>query len=331
VSHLPRRQFLVATGALLTTPLCTFAQQQSKVWRVSILSPRARRASIESEPYEEFQNGMRDLSYVEGKNVQYEWRYADSIYERLPGLAASLVKLKIDVIVAATTPAALAAQRATRVIPIVIVAVSDPLGSGLVASLAQPGGNITGIANLQGDTSQKLLSLLVAALPKLSRVAVLSNPDNPTSERTYKNVQTASQTLGVVVFQVQARTPAEIAQAFPAMVRERADACYVIGDSFLFSQRGQLAELAAKARLPAIYPQRQHVEAGGLMSYGSNPAALYRRAATYVDKILKGARPTDLPVEQANVLELVLNRKAATALGIVFPQELVLRADQVID
>jgi len=274
---------------------------------------------------------MRDLSYVEGKNVQYEWRYADNMYERLPDLAASLVKLKVHVIVAATTPAALAAQRATSVIPIVIVAVGDPVGSGLVASLAQPGGNITGVTNLTGDASQKQLSLLVAALPRLSRVGVLSNPDNQSSEAAYKNVQTASKTLRVMVFRVQARTAAEIAQAFSAMARERADACYVIGDSFFFNQREQLAEMAAKARLPAIYAQRQHVEAGGLMSYGSNPAALYRRAATYVDKILKGARPADLPVEQANVLELVLNRKAATALGIVFPQELVLRADHVID
>jgi putative ABC transport system substrate-binding protein len=331
VSHLPRRQFLLATGALLTRPLCTFAQQQSKVWRVGILSPRARRASTESEPYEEFQKGMRDLGYVEGKNVQYEWRYADGMYERLPDLAASLVKLKIDVILAATTPAALAAQRATKVIPIVIVAVGDPVGSGLVASLAQPGGNITGITNLTGDASQKQLSLLVAALPKLSRVGVLSNPDNQSSEGAYKSVQTASKTLRVIVFRVQARTPAEIAQAFSAMARERADACYVIGDSFFFNQREQLAKLAAKAGLPAIYAQRQHVEAGGLMSYGANPVGLYRRAATYVDKILKGARPADLPVEQANVLELVLNRKAATALGIVFPQELVLRADEVID
>jgi len=254
---------------------------------------------------------MRDLSYVEGKNVQYEWRYADNMYERLPDLAASLVKLKVHVIVAATTPAALAAQRATSVIPIVIVAVGDP--------------------NLTGDASQKQLSLLVAALPKLSRVGVLSNPDNQSSEAAYKSVQTASKTLRVIVFRVQARTAAEIAQAFSAMARERADACYVIGDSFFFNQREQLAEMAAKARLPAIYAQRQHVEAGGLMSYGANPVGLYRRAATYVDKILKGARPADLPVEQANVLELVLNRKAATALGIIFPQELVLRADDVID
>jgi putative ABC transport system substrate-binding protein len=160
---------------------------------------------------------------------------------------------------------------------------------------------------------------------------VLSNPDNQSSEGAYKSVQTASKTLRVIVFRVQARTPAEIAQAFSAMARERADACYVIGDSFFFNQREQLAKLAAKAGLPAIYAQRQHVEAGGLMSYGANPVGLYRRAATYVDKILKGARPADLPVEQANVLELVLNRKAATALGIVFPQELVLRADEVID
>ena len=274
---------------------------------------------------------MRDLGYVEGKNVQYEWRYAEGMYERLPDLAASLVKLKIDVIVAATTPAALAAQHATRVIPVVFVAVSDPLGSGLVANLAQPGGNITGISNLMGDTSQKQLSLLVAVLPKLSRVGVLSNPGNRSNEGAYKSVQTASKTLGVIVFRVQARTAAEIAQAFSAMARERADACYVIGDSFFFSQREQLAELAAKARLPAIYSQRQHVVVGGLMSYGANPGGLYRRAATHVDKILKGARPAGIPVEQANVVELVLNRKAATALGITFPQELVLRADEVID
>ena len=327
-----RRQAVIALGAgVLAAPLVLFAQQPPKVWRIGFLVARSRPTSLDTDVLGAFTRGMLELGYIDGKNIVIEWRFADGKYERLAGLAADLVKLKVDLIVTGTTPPTQAAQQATKSIPIVMVSVGDPVGSGLVASLARPGGNITGVTNYSGDTSKKQLDLLVAALPKLSRVAVLINPDNQASEAIYKNVEAASQVTGVRIFSVPARTPGEIDSAFSVMVRERAQALLVLGDPLLFERRSQIADLAAKARLPAIYGQAQHAEAGGLMSYGSDVADVFRRAAYFVDKILKGAKPSDLPVEQPTKIDFVINLKTARALGIKFPPHVLQRADRVIE
>ena len=327
-----RRQVVIALGAgALAAPFASFAQQLPKFWRIGFLVARSRPASIDSDTLGAFTRGMLELGYIEGKNIAIEWRFADGKYERLPGLAADLVKLKVDLIVAATTPPTQAAQQATKIIPIVMVSVGDPVGSGLVASLARPDGNTTGVTNFGGDTSKKQLDLLVATLPKLSRVAVLINPDNQSQEAIYKSVEAASQVTGVRIFPVGARTPGEIDSAFSVMARERAQAVLVFAEAVFFERRGQIVDLAAKARLPAIYAQSQHAEAGGLMSYGTDLADVYRRAAYYVDKILKGAKPSDLPVERPTKFVFVVNLKTARALGITFPQSILLRADRVIE
>ena len=286
---------------------------------------------MDSDPIGGLVRGMRELGYVEGKNLVIEWRYADGKYERLPGLATDLVKLKVDLIVAGTTPPTRAAQQATKSIPIVMTAVADPVGSGLVASLARPGGNITGLAILTIDTGAKQFDLLVQTLPKLSRVAVLLNPDNETMEAMYKNVHAASEALKVRTFPVPARTPEQIERAFVVMKQERAEALVVLGDAFFFGQHGQIADLVARARLPAIYSVQKYEEGGALMSYGIDVAEHFRRAAVYVDKILKGVKPGDLPVEQPTKFELVINLEIAKALGISIPQAILMRADRVIE
>ena len=325
-----RRIVLVLGAGALAAPLASFAQQKPpKVARIGFLGTAS--ASAYASRVEVLRAGLRDLGYVEGKNIAIEYRWAEGKYERLPGLAAELVQLKVDVIVAAATPAVQAARQATTTIPIVMVATVDPVGAGLVASLSRPGGNITGLSNLGVDLSSKYLELLRVALPKLSRVAVLVNPDHPLHPEMLKNVQAAAKTPGVNVSTVQASTASQIEAALGAMTRERAGALIVLGDSLFFTHGRRIAELAAKNRLPTMFPNRELVEAGGLMSYGQNPVEHFRRAATYVDKILKGTKPADLPVEQPTKLELVVNRKTAKAIGLTIPQELVLRADELIE
>jgi len=331
MSQSRRRQFLIASGALLAAPLVPFAQQSPRVWRIGFLVPRARPASNDSDPIGGFLRGMRELGHIEGKNIVIEWRYADGKYERLPSLAAELVKLKVDLIVALTSPPTQAAQRATRSIPIVMVAVSDPIESGFVANLARPGGNTTGLAILTGATSKKQLEMIVQTLPTLSRVAVLTNPDNKSLEAMYASVHAASEAMRVRAFPVRARTPVQIEQAFVLVRQERAEALVVLADPFFLGQRGQIVDLAAKARLPAIYAQPQYAEVGGLMSYGVDLVEHLRHAASHVDRILKGANPGDLPVELPTRFELVINLKSAKALGITVPQSILVRADRVID
>ena len=275
--------------------------------------------------------GLRELGYVEGKNIAIEWRFADGKYERLPGLIAELVRLKVEVILAAAAPAAIAAKQGTSTIPIVIGGVGDPVGIGLVASLSRPGGNVTGVFNLVVDLSGKNLELLAAMVPRLSRVAALVNPAGPITPLFLKQVQAAAKQAGLSVSVFEAGNQSQVESAFGAALRARAGAMIVAGDPYLFDQAPRLAELAARNRLPAIYALGQHVEAGGLMSYGTDQAENYRRAAAFVDRILKGARPSDLPVEQPMKLELVINRRAARALGLAIPQELLLRADRVIE
>lgn len=317
----------VFCGVTLAAPFASFAQQQPKIWRIGLLDSGSSSTGI----YAGFQQGMRDLGYVEGRNFSIQWRFAEGIYERLPGLAADLVRSKVDVIVAGTTLSVQAARQATSTIPIVMAAVPDPIGEGFVARLARPGGNITGLSNIVTEVSAKHLELLRGAIPKLSRVAVLVNPQNPSDSLILEQIQGAAYSAGVKVLAVEASTAPQIEAGFAVMSRARSEALIVTADSYFDMQRDQIAGLAIKNRVPAISSSREMTQAGGLMSYGQNLAEHYRRAATYVDKILKGAKPGNLPVERPTVLELVINRKTAKALGVTIPRELELRADRVVE
>jgi putative tryptophan/tyrosine transport system substrate-binding protein len=327
-----RRKLLAALGlCALAAPLRAFAQQQGKVWRVGFLSLQRRPDSFDSVANGGFSLGMRELGYVEGKNLALERRFADGKVERLPGLATELVKMKVDVIVTVGPQTASAAQKATTTIPIVMAIVNDPVGSGFVKSLAHPGGNITGLSNITGETGPKHLEMLIGMVPKLSRVAVLVNPTNSGHTTALKNVQAAAQRINVKIMPMEARSPQEIENAFSTMARQNTGAVIVLNDSVFVQQRRQIAELARKHRLPSISANREYAEAGCLLSYGYNPADLLRHAATYVDKILKGAKPRDLPVEQPTKFELFINGKTAKALGLTIPQSLLISADKVIE
>ena len=327
-----RRKLIVALGAgALATPLMSIAQQQGKVWRVGFLSPRHVDFVDSDYYYGPFRQGMRELGYVDGKNLVIEWRSAEGNNERLPGLAAELAKLKLDVIVTAGTNATLAAQKSITAIPIVMVGAGDPVGSGLVKSLARPGGTTTGLSIMLGELGPKHLEMLLSMVPTLSRVAVLMNPANSANAIVLKSVQSAAQRTGTKILPVDVRSPQEIASAFSVIVREKPGAVFVVQDPLFIQQRRQIAELAAKNLLPSISGFREYAEAGGLMSYGQNLAENYRRAATFVDKILKGTKPADLPVEQPTKFELIINGKTAKALGLKIPQSLLIMADKVIE
>ena len=327
-----RRKLLVALGAsVIAAPLSSFAQQQGKVWRVGILATRSRPASLEATAFNQFLRGMRELGYIEGKNLQVEFRWAEAKHESLPGLAAELVQLKVDVIVAAGAQDIDAARKATSTIPIVMATSSDPLVDGFAKTLAHPGGNITGLTNSTVDISPKLLELLLSMVPKLSHLGVLVNPVNSSHADVLKSVQSAAQKMSINVFHVQARTAAEIEQAFSTMLRAKAGGVLVPRDGFFVQQVGQIAKLAAKHRLPSISGYRQYADAGGLMSYGQSADESFRRAATYVDKIFRGAKPSDLPIEQPTTFELVINGRTAKALGLTIPQSLLISADKVIE
>jgi putative ABC transport system substrate-binding protein len=308
----------------LTAPLAGAAQQPKKVSRIGYL------ADPSGPTVEAFRHGLREFGYVEGQNITLEYRWSGGKIDRFPALAAELVQLKVDIIVVASTPAGLAAKHATTTIPIVMAAGGDPVGSGLVGSLARPGGNITGLSNLAEDLIAKLLELLKAAIPTVSRVAVLANPDNRVHPTFLKEIEGAARTLSVVLSPLEARGPDELEGAFTRAIRERAGALIVLPDPMFVSHRAPIVSLAAKKRLPTIYGFREFVDAGGLMSYGVNLQDNFRRAAGYVDKILKGAKPADLPVEQPTKFELVINMKTAKALGLTIPRSLLLRADEVI-
>ena len=326
-----RRQILLALLlGIGNVGASALAQPQSKGFRVGYLSGSARPASL-SSAFEAFRQGMRDLGYTEGKNLVIEARFADGVYERLPNLAAELLELKMDVIVADASPSIRAVQKATNTVPIVMGATGDPVGSGFVKSLARPGGNITGLALMSSDVSAKLLDLLREVVPHLSRVGVLVSPTSSTYRAILDNVRAAAAKVSIEIVSVEARTPLEIESAFTAMVGSRSEAV-IIGVTPLFvQQQHQIAELAAKHRLPSISGNRGYAEAGGLMSYGQNIAANLRRAATYVDKILKGANVGELPVEQPTTFEFLVNLKTAKGLGLTVPQSLLLRADEVIN
>jgi putative tryptophan/tyrosine transport system substrate-binding protein len=321
----------VVAAGLFAVPLGSLAQQPGKVWRVGILASFRRPEPPDSSNYDEFTRRMRELGYVEGKNLLIEWRFADADYERLPELAAELVRLKVDVIVTDATPATIAAQKATRTLPIVFASVGDPVSLGIVDTLARPGGNTTGLSVLSNDTAVKQMEMLVGMIPRLSRVAVLWNPASPASLQLLKSVQAAGALRKILILSFEAKTPKQIEDAFSAMGSERPGALVVGQDAFLFQQRRQIAELTAKSRLPSMGGHRGFAEAGGLMSYGPNRAYNYRRAATYVDKIFKGANPGNLPVEQPTQFELIINRKTARALGLAIPAELLMLANRVIE
>ena len=326
-----RRAFLSAVTAGLAAPLAAEAQQAAKVARIGYL---VTNLAVNPHLHEAFRQGLRDLGYVEGRNLVIEYRDAEGKIDRLPALAAELVALKLDVIVAPGTPQALAAKQATTTIPIVFTAASDPVPDGLVTSLARPGGNVTGLATISPELVGKGLEQIKRAVPEVTRLAVLWQP-GALGERTNKDMlkeaDTVARSLRVRLQFVEARAPADFDKAFSDATRVGAGALAVLPSSMFLSERRRLADLAAKNRLPAAYPQREFVHAGGLMSYGPNVADLFRRAAIYVDKILKGAKPADLPIEQPTKFELVINLKTAKALGLTLPPSLIGRADEVIE
>jgi len=323
-----RRAFMgVLASGLLAAPLAAEAQQAGKVHRIGYLS-----GGLSTYRIEAFRQGLRELGWVEGQNIVIEYRYAEGRFDRLPDLAAELVRLKVDIIVALATPASAAAKNATGTIPIVGISLGDPVGTGLIASLARPGGNVTGVSYSVGvETIGKGLELFKEIVPNVRRVAILSNPGNPLYAPAVRDVKVAARSLGVQLQLLETRGPTEFDGAFAAMAKERVGGLFVVADTMFNLHRARLVELAAKSRLPAAYGTRDAVEAGGLMSYGPSLPDLFRRGATYVDKILRGAKPADLPVEQPTKFELVINLKTAKALGLTIPQSVLARADQVIE
>jgi ABC-type uncharacterized transport system substrate-binding protein len=313
---------------LLAVAVIAQTQQPTKVSRIGFLSVTS--LSTISARTEAFRQGLRELGYVEGKNIVIEWRSAEGKLDRVPALAAEVVRLKVDVIVTGGATDTRAAKEATNTIPIVMAQDSDPVGSGFVASLARPGGNITGLSTLAPEVSGKRLELLKEIIPKLSRVAVLGISTRPGNAQSLKEVELAAGAFKVEVQYLDVLDVKEIETAFRAATKGRAEAVLVLQSPFFNSQRKQFVELAVKSRLPAIYPQTDYTEAGGLMYYGANTPDLFRRAATYVDKILKGAKPADLPVEQPKTFELIINLKAAKQIGLTIPPNVLARADRVI-
>ena len=324
-----RRAFLAGTGAvLLAAPMGAVAQQAAKVYRVGILPPGP--ISERLHLWEAFRQGLRDLGYVEGENIALVFPAGEVRPERLPHLSAELVSLKVDVIVAAATAAVQAAGKATKTIPIVMPVANDPVETGFVASLARPGGNITGLALISSQLSGKRLELLRTTAPEVSRIAVLLNPTNPAVPPQMRETEAAARALGVHLQPLEVRGSKDFDKAFQIATTSRSHALVVLDDALLFTHRTAIVRLAAKNRLAAIYGFREFVEAGGLMAYAANLADMYRRTAGYVDKILKGAKPADLPVEQPTKFELVINLKTAKALGLTSPPSLLGRADEVI-
>jgi putative ABC transport system substrate-binding protein len=327
-----RRKLIVALGSgALAAPFASFAQQQRKVWRIGYLDLGSRQSTADSGRYAALIQGLRDRGYVEGKNLALDARYADGNADRLDGLTAELVQQKVDLILSTGTPAIHAAKRVTATIPIVVTATTDPVGDGFAASMARPGGNITGMTTGSIDTVQKLVELLLVAVPKLKRIAVIANPAASTHAPLLLQVQAAAQRTGQQVLALSVRTSAEIERGLETTVRERTDAMIVLPDSFLLQQRAQIAMLALKHRLPSINTLPGYAEVGGLMSYGADINDNFRRAGIFVDKILKGAKPGDIPFEQPTRYYMVINRKTANALGIKLNSELLARADKVIE
>ena len=314
--------------ALLAVPFVADAQQPAKIPRIGLLSPFS--PSDTALWHQAFRQGLRDHGWVEGKNLSIEYRYAEGRADRLPDLAADLVHLRVDIIVAAVNADALAAQDATRAIPIVMASAGDPVATGLVESLPRPGGNITGLSQMAPELAGKRLELLKEIVPKLSRVAVLWNPQDRSSTLSWKEIQLPARRLRTQLQSLEVRSLGDLGKAFGDATRARAGALAIMPDPVFVRNLKRLADFAAKSRLPSIFHLREFVDSGGLVAYGPDRSDLFRRAATYVDKILKGAKPADLPVEQPTRFELVINLKTAKALGLTIPPSVLVRANQVI-
>ena len=323
-----RRTWLLSALSVVTAPLAANAQAPPRVFRIGLLGSSGPNSTDSRHIWQGFFQGLRDLGWVEGRNVVFEGRFYGSRLEQLPAFAAELVRLQVDVIVAGAPPAPEAARDATSTIPIVMANHSDPVASKLVARLARPGGNITGLSMLSREMRVKQLQLLKETLPHLTRVAFLRHPDIVLDVR---ELEAAARSLGLSSHVVEARTPNELADAFSAATRQRAGALSVLAGAVFFAHRTLIAELALKNRLPTVYLLREHAEAGGLLTYGIDLVDNWRRVAGYVDKILRGAKPGDLPIEQPTKLELVINLKTAKALGIAIPRSVLARADQIIE
>ena len=324
-----RRKLIVALGAsALVSPLSSFAQPAKKVWRIGFLGSEF--AAGYGSNLEALRAGLRDLGYAEGKNIAIESRWAEGKYERLPDLAAELVRLKVDVIVTHGTPGTRAAKLATTTIPIVIATSGDPVAMGLVASLARPGGNVTGSATFTTELMAKRLELLKEAVPRIKLVAVLANALNPSRVVDSQEMETAAKALKMGLHRFEVRGPDDFERAFSALAKTRVDAIVVHQDGMLNANSAAIAALAASQRLPSA-GFKEFGESGGLIGYGANFLELYRHAAVFIDKILKGAKPLDIPVERATKFELVVNMKTAKALGITIPNSILLRADKVIE
>jgi len=324
-----KKVFALALSAMLfALCLSAQAQQSKKIARIGFLS--ATSASSQSLRVEAFRQGLRELGYVEGKNIVIEWRFAEGKADRLRELVAELVRLKVDVIVTGGPPPTRAAKQATSTIPIVMAFDDDPVGSGFAASLARPGGNITGLSTYFPEISGKQLELLREIVPKLSRAAVLGNASQPGHPQALREINLAADGFRVQVQYLQVRGTQDIDSAFRAASKERADGVLVLSTAVLFLERKQVADLAVKNRLPAIYGRPEYVENGGLMYYGPIYTDLFRRAATYVDKILKGTKPTDIPIEQPMKFDFIINLQAAKKIGLTIPPNVLVRADKVI-
>ena len=324
-----RRTFLCGLAlGMMSLPLFGSAQPAGKVPQIAFLSTTSPGSSPSTDI---FLQGLRELGYVEGQNITVAWRWGRGTTERFPEFAADVVRLKVDVIVAANSPAGYAAQRATRTIPIVIPTMADPVSDGFVASIARPGGNITGLTFQSPELQGKRLQLLKEALPPVSRVALLMDVNDRNYHSVAREAESAARTLGVRLYPlVEARSPGDLNGLFGTLTKQGVGAVLIVGGTMLYANRVQVAEHALKNRLPMMCDTRENVEAGCLMSYGASLSDLFRRAASYVDRILKGAKPGDLPVEQPTKFELVINLKTAKALGLTIPQSVLLRADQVI-
>jgi putative tryptophan/tyrosine transport system substrate-binding protein len=324
-----RREFITLLGGAAAWPLAARAQQAGKVWRIGMLETIPAPANAAN--FEALRNGLRELGYVEGRNLVIEYQSADGRAERFPALAADLVRLNVDLIVTRGTPSALAARNATRTIPIVMASIGDAIGTGLAISLARPGGNVTGLTAITNDTELKRLELLKEMVPGAVRIAAIYNMSNPGFALRWKEVELAARALGAESQLLDVRKSEDIASAFVTAAARRADALLMSIDAVTQANQRTFLELAAKHRLPAIYGSREFVENGGLMAYGVSYPDLYRRAATYIDKILKGSNPAALPIEQPTKFELVINLKTAKELGLTVSPTLLARADEVIE
>jgi putative ABC transport system substrate-binding protein len=327
-----RRAFITLLGgAVAAWPLAARAQQTGKIWRIGFVAGGARPVPLETSAYAGFLQGMRELSFVEGRDFVMEWRFAEGRYELFPEFAAEFARLRVDVIVAGASLAVAPMRQANLNTPIVIGYSVEPVEQGLVASLARPGGNTTGLASAMDEIMAKQVDLLVSTVAGLTRIAVLSNPDNSGTQIVFKSVEAAAKQARVSLVLVKSKTAEEITRAFDELSNGRVGALIVLVDPLFFAQRQRIAELALRNRLPSIFGNREYVETGGLMSYGDSLQEFYRRCAGFVDKIIKGAKPGDLPIEQPTKFNLVINRKTADALGLTIPAQLYIFADEVIE